>query len=77
MSPTLYKLGKLRVVIYPKDHNPPHVHVISPGGEAKFEITSLNLISVTGYSQKDIKRIKEFLKHRKEHLLEFWHEYQK
>ena len=24
MSPTLLKLGSYRVVVYPKDHNPPH-----------------------------------------------------
>ncbi len=34
--PTVLRIGGLRVVIYPNDHRPPHVHVIGPKGEATF-----------------------------------------
>jgi hypothetical protein len=34
--PTVLRLGGLRVVIYPSDHRPAHVHVIGQGGEAVF-----------------------------------------
>jgi hypothetical protein len=34
--PTVLRLGALRVVIYPNDHRPAHVHVIGAGGEAVF-----------------------------------------
>lgn len=34
--PTVLRLNGLRVVIYPNDHRPPHVHVIGPDGEAVF-----------------------------------------
>lgn len=34
--PTLMRIGGLRVVIYPNDHRPPHVHVIGAEGEAVF-----------------------------------------
>jgi uncharacterized protein YfaP (DUF2135 family) len=30
--------GRLRVVIYPNDHRPAHVHVIGPDGEAVFNL---------------------------------------
>jgi hypothetical protein len=36
--PTVLRLGGLRVVIYPNDHSPPHVHVIGPAGEAVFQL---------------------------------------
>ena len=36
--PTVLRLGGLRVVIYPNDHSPPHVHVIGPAGEAIFRL---------------------------------------
>ena len=36
--PTVLRLGKLRVVIYTNDHRPAHVHVISPDGEAVFDL---------------------------------------
>lgn len=33
--PTVHRAGSLRFVIFLDDHGPPHVHVFSPGGEAK------------------------------------------
>jgi len=34
--PTALRIGKLRVVIYPNDHRPAHVHIIGPESEATF-----------------------------------------
>jgi hypothetical protein len=34
--PTILRIGGLRVVVYPNDHRPPHVHVRGPGTEAVF-----------------------------------------
>jgi hypothetical protein len=34
--PTILRFDGLRVVIYPNDHRPAHVHVIGKGGEAVF-----------------------------------------
>lgn len=34
--PTALRIGGLRVVIYPNDHRPPHVHVRGAGKEAVF-----------------------------------------
>jgi hypothetical protein len=34
--PTVLRLGGLRVVIYPSDHRPAHVHVIGADSEAVF-----------------------------------------
>lgn len=34
--PTVLRLGGLRVVIYPNDHRPAHVHVKGADGEAVF-----------------------------------------
>ncbi len=34
--PTIHRFDGLRVVIYPSDHRPAHVHVIGAGGEAVF-----------------------------------------
>jgi hypothetical protein len=36
--PTVLRLGALRVVIYPNDHKPAHVHVIGKGSEAIFNL---------------------------------------
>lgn len=34
--PTILRIDSLRVVIYPNDHRPAHVHVVGPDGEAVF-----------------------------------------
>lgn len=36
--PTVRRLGGLRLVIYPNDHSPEHVHVIGADAEAVFEL---------------------------------------
>jgi uncharacterized protein DUF4160 len=36
--PTVIRRGRLRIVIYPADHRPAHVHAIGPDGEAVFNL---------------------------------------
>ena len=36
--PTVKRIGGFRVVIYPNDHRPAHVHVIGGGCEAVFNL---------------------------------------
>lgn len=36
--PTVLRIAGLRVVIYPNDHRPAHVHVIGAEGEAVFTL---------------------------------------
>jgi hypothetical protein len=40
--PTVMWLGGLRVVVYPNDHRPAHVHVIGAGSEAVFNLNCPN-----------------------------------
>jgi hypothetical protein len=40
--PTVLRIGAWRVVIYPNDHRPAHVHVIGQGCEAVFELHCSN-----------------------------------
>ncbi len=36
--PAVLRRGRLRIVVYPADHRPPHVHAIGPDGEAVFNL---------------------------------------
>lgn len=36
--PTVLRIGGMRVVVYPNDHRPAHVHVIGPDSEAVFHL---------------------------------------
>jgi hypothetical protein len=39
--PTILRFRGLRVVIYPNDHSPAHVHVIGSGSSARFQLNCL------------------------------------
>jgi hypothetical protein len=59
--PTLITLSGLRVVIYPNDHFPAHVHVQGKGHEAVFNLHCLSgppeLRENYGFSQKELGKI--------------------
>lgn len=59
--PTVLKIFGLRVVIYPNDHRPAHVHVIGNGCEAVFNLRcstgSPELRENYGFARKDLVKI--------------------
>ncbi|MBP8973314.1 MAG: DUF4160 domain-containing protein [Anaerolineae bacterium] len=63
--PTVLRLDGLRVVIYPNDHRPAHVHVTGADGEAVFILNCPegppNLREVYGFSRQDVARIESNL----------------
>ena len=63
--PTVLRIGGLRVVVYPNDHRPPHVHVIGAGTEAIFVLNCPDgppsLRGSYGFSTAELNRIVEAL----------------
>lgn len=63
--PTIKRLGSLRVVIYPNDHRPPHVHVIGKEREAVFRLHCpagpVELRENFGFSAHDLGTIRAAL----------------
>ena len=61
IMPTIHTIFGLRVVIYPNDHRPAHVHIIGNGCEAVFNLHCpkgpLELRENYGFPRKDIVRI--------------------
>ena len=59
--PTILRLGALRVVIYPNDHRPAHVHVLGGSGEAVFVLNCpdgpLELRDAYGFTRQEASRI--------------------
>ena len=76
MSPTILRTKNLQIRVYPKDHAPPHVHVVGPEAEAKIRLDDLSCISSKGFSINSLNRIVNFIRHHKQVLLEAWDEYQ-
>jgi hypothetical protein len=60
--PTVARIGALRVVVYPNDHRPAHVHVIGGGCEAVFNLNCPNgppeLRENFGFSLAQVGKIK-------------------
>lgn len=59
--PTVLRFEGLRVVIYPNDHRPAHVHVTGAEGEAVFVLNCPHgppdLREVYGFGQQQVRRI--------------------
>jgi len=75
LMPTLIKVGNLRVIVYPKDHPPPHVHVIGPVGEAKIDINNFDVIWSYGFSWRTLKKVELALRRNQHILLDGWEKY--
>lgn len=76
--PTVLRLDGLRVVIYPNDHRPAHVHVIGRGSEAVFKLNCedgpVELRENYGFRRPEIAKIIGVLAGRLGNLCRAWKE---
>ena len=74
--PTIFRIRGLRVVIYPNDHRPDHVHVIGKAVEAVFFLNCpdgpIAPRENYGFSLRALRRIAEELTRRLKELCEAW-----
>ena len=63
--PTLLNIKGWRVVIFPNDHRPPHVHVIGPIEHARFELLCdlgrVRLLSNINFTASQLRHIENRL----------------
>jgi len=76
--PTVLRLDGLRVVIYPNDHRPAHVHVIGPNHEAVFHLGCpdgpVELRENYGFRSAQVLEIVAALTERLADLCQAWEE---
>ena len=74
--PTVLRFGAFRVVIYPNDHLPAHVHLFGQGHEAVFELhCPVGPVSVResyGFRFQELSRIGAVLNENVARLCEAW-----
>ena len=71
--PEILRLFGLKFYVYTRDHMPPHVHVISQEGEAKFQVSDeVTLISNAGMKPKDVKMAEAIIEDNKENITNAW-----
>ena len=76
--PTVLIIFGLRVVVYPNDHRPAHVHVIGNGCESVFNLCCSSGIPELrenyGFSLKELVKISEELESNMDLLCKRWSE---
>jgi hypothetical protein len=74
--PTVLRFDGLRVVVYPNDHRPAHVHVIGRGCEAVFNLNCpagpVELRENYRFSRRRIKQIQTVLAESLEQVCRAW-----
>jgi len=72
--PTLFILFGLIFRMFTRDHQPPHIHVLSQDGEAKFGVNEdgVKLIENKGLKPKDLKLAESILEENKHLVIEEW-----
>jgi hypothetical protein len=72
------RLGSLRIIIWPNDHRPAHVHILSNGAEAVFKLNCLSgppeLRETMGFKLHELNTIKQVLVNDLEFLCLKWRE---
>jgi hypothetical protein len=74
--PTIHRFHGLRVVIYPNDHRPAHVHVMGKGCEAVFRLNAPSgppaLRENYGFGSADLALIGAELARQQQRLVAAW-----
>ena len=74
--PTVVRFDGLRIVIYPNDHRPAHVHAVGRGYEAVFDLNCpvgpVELRENYGFPRREIRHILSVLMDHFDELCRAW-----
>jgi hypothetical protein len=70
--PTVLRDSGLRVVIYPNDHPPAHVHVLGPGWIVVINLMDLEVREAIGCERREAGRALRLIAARRETLMAAW-----
>ena len=70
--PTVLRIGGLRVVVYPNDHPPAHVHVIGPGWAVVVDLIGQTVREAIGCNESDARRALRLTIEHRDALIEAW-----
>ena len=78
----LFRIGnRLKILVWPNDHDPAHVHVVSRGEGIEFKVRladqEIEHLTRKQLSSRDEKMIVAFIKKNREFIQEVWDEIQK
>ena len=70
--PTVLRSGSLRVVIYPNDHPPAHVHVLGPDWVVVINLVGPVVREVINCSERQARRALRLIMSHKAELMDAW-----
>ena len=71
--PTILRTGKFAFRLYPNDHAPPHVHVVTAEGEARIQLHPKTvLLGVYGLKKADAAEAVRLVRQHQVFLLGAW-----
>jgi hypothetical protein len=70
--PKIYDAHGFRVIIWPNDHSPPHVHVFNADGEAVITLTGVWVREVVGMRSRDVARALKLVKENRAAFYQEW-----
>lgn len=79
--PTVLRVAGFRIAIFlpPREHDPPHVHVVNADGEAVIELARPHhaqlIRAVVGMRTRDVVRAFWIVEAHTEYLLDQWRKY--
>jgi hypothetical protein len=74
--PTLLRIGKFAFRLYPNDHPPPHIHVVTSEGEARVQLhPEVALLGVGGLKKPDAVKAMNLTRQHQDLLLRAWRDW--
>lgn len=74
--PTVLRVGSYRFYFYSNEgHEPPHIHVSSPNGGAKFWLSPVQISYSRGYNDRELRQIERIVAENASMLLATWIEF--
>ena len=71
--PTIFFYLGLRFFFFNNEHKPPHIHVRSSDGKAKFSLADGSMMGECTLKPKDLKKAKEIMQEKREEFLQEWY----
>jgi hypothetical protein len=73
--PTILRIDGWRVVVYPNDHPPAHVHVIGPGWVVVVNLLGPEVRETIGCTEPDARRVLRLVSNHRAELMQAWKRY--
>lgn len=70
--PTVLRVDGLRVVIYPSDHFPAHVHVLGPGWVVVVNLMGPEVRETIGCDEREARQVLRMITKHQETLIDAW-----